>query len=251
MRKRLSSYDTLFYQVLLPGGWLGVLGLLSYVCLRDALRNDPDELPTAAALTAFTVIPGLLWCWGTIGLKKVVLLDDALRISGWFISTTVPLANVKAVRRGWLLRYLQSKTATIELHHPCWFGDRITFILTGGIYGADNTVRELESAVARAHRESGRRERLELEADPMRDLDDEDDDLEDDWDDEEDDFGEDEDEPTIACPYCGAEIHEEAQRCPACGEYLSAEDAPARRRPWWIVIGVVVCLWLVYRWTFG
>jgi predicted nucleic acid-binding Zn ribbon protein len=75
-----------------------------------------------------------------------------------------------------------------------------------------------------------------------------------DWDDAEDDDDtddaswEEEDEPTIACPYCRAEIHEDAQRCPECGHYISEEDQPAQRRPWWIVVGVVVCLALVYLW---
>lgn len=62
---------------------------------------------------------------------------------------------------------------------------------------------------------------------------------------------EDEEEPTIACPYCEVEIHEDSQRCPACGEYLSTEDAPYRRKPGWIVLGVAVCLLLVYLWTVG
>ena len=34
------------------------------------------------------------------------------------------------------------------------------------------------------------------------------------------------DEPTIECPYCGREIHEDAQRCPHCERYISDEDAP-------------------------
>jgi predicted nucleic acid-binding Zn ribbon protein len=61
----------------------------------------------------------------------------------------------------------------------------------------------------------------------------------------------DDDEPTIPCPYCGEEIHEDSQRCPRCGDYLSEEDRPPARKPWWIVAGVVVCLYLVYRWITG
>jgi len=57
-----------------------------------------------------------------------------------------------------------------------------------------------------------------------------------------------EEEPTIDCPYCAVEIHEESQRCPSCGRYISQEDQPAQRQPWWIVVGVVVCLALVYLW---
>lgn len=77
-----------------------------------------------------------------------------------------------------------------------------------------------------------------------------------DWDDDEDDLDsfasdEDDDEPTLPCPYCGQEVHEDAQRCPHCGQYISAEDAPPSRKPWWIIAGVVVCLGIVYWWTFG
>lgn len=61
---------------------------------------------------------------------------------------------------------------------------------------------------------------------------------------------EDLDEPTVPCPYCSREIHEDAQRCPHCEQYISAEDAPARRKPWWILIGVALCLYVVYRWMF-
>jgi hypothetical protein len=63
-----------------------------------------------------------------------------------------------------------------------------------------------------------------------------------DWPDEED------DEPTVPCPYCGSEIHEEAQRCPHCENYLSSEDSPPPPKPWWLVLGAVACLYAVYRW---
>jgi hypothetical protein len=55
-------------------------------------------------------------------------------------------------------------------------------------------------------------------------------------------------EATVPCPYCRCKIHDESERCPHCGNYISEEDPPPRRKPWWIVVGVVVCLYLVYRW---
>jgi len=67
----------------------------------------------------------------------------------------------------------------------------------------------------------------------------------DDWPDEDD------DEPTVPCPYCGREIHEEAPRCPYCENYLSSVDAPPQRKPWWLVVGVLLCLYVVYRWIVG
>jgi hypothetical protein len=65
-----------------------------------------------------------------------------------------------------------------------------------------------------------------------------------------DDIGDDEDEEaTIPCPYCHRQIHEDSQRCPHCENYLSEEDAPPSRKPWWIILGVLAGLYAVYRWV--
>ena len=71
---------------------------------------------------------------------------------------------------------------------------------------------------------------------------------------DEDDFGSNEwddeegDEPTVPCPYCRREIFEDSVRCPHCGAYISEEDAPVGPRPWWIVVGVLLCLAAVWVW---
>jgi hypothetical protein len=70
----------------------------------------------------------------------------------------------------------------------------------------------------------------------------------DELDEEADDYDSSDDEPTIPCPYCRREIHEDSQRCPYCAHYLSREDAPPARKPWWMILGVAVCLYVVYRW---
>ena len=81
---------------------------------------------------------------------------------------------------------------------------------------------------------------------------DEDDDDEDEVDTREEPDAEDADwnlEPdTIACPYCRAEISEDASRCPKCGEYVSQEDAPAGKRPVWVWVGLVVLLLIILTW---
>ena len=68
------------------------------------------------------------------------------------------------------------------------------------------------------------------------------------WDDE-DDYGDDEDEeePTILCPYCRAEIWEEAVQCPECGEYIYDEARIERRTllPRWVMLTAVLCLLLI------
>jgi hypothetical protein len=73
---------------------------------------------------------------------------------------------------------------------------------------------------------------------------------EDDWD-EDDGDGEDEQDTTIPCPYCRQPIHEDSQRCPHCEQYISQEDAPPSRKPWWLLVGVLLCLYAVYRWIAG
>ncbi len=59
------------------------------------------------------------------------------------------------------------------------------------------------------------------------------------------------DEPTIPCPYCRQPIHEESQRCPRCGNWISEENSPPSRKPWWLVLGALACLYAVYRWIVG
>ena len=44
-----------------------------------------------------------------------------------------------------------------------------------------------------------------------------------------------------SCPMCGKLIYEQAEVCPHCGNFISAEHA-RHRKPMWIVIGVILCL---------
>ena len=56
---------------------------------------------------------------------------------------------------------------------------------------------------------------------------------------------------TNPCPYCARQIHEDSVRCPYCENYLSDEDAHPSRKPWWLIVGVLLCLYAVYRWIVG
>lgn len=67
----------------------------------------------------------------------------------------------------------------------------------------------------------------------------------DDW--SEDDEGEDrsDDNATVPCPFCGREIYDDAELCPYCKNYISLEEAPRSRKPLWIIVGAIVCLYAV------
>jgi len=74
------------------------------------------------------------------------------------------------------------------------------------------------------------------------------------WDDdasEADDFGvdpSDADEPTMQCPYCHREIFEDSPQCPHCGQYIVEDDLASGGKPWWIVVGVLLCLAAILVW---
>ncbi len=63
-----------------------------------------------------------------------------------------------------------------------------------------------------------------------------DDDEDEPWDDEEDDDG------YIPCPYCGGTMLEAADYCPACERWITSEDTPAKRYPWWVVVIILVLI---------
>ena len=56
------------------------------------------------------------------------------------------------------------------------------------------------------------------------------------------------DDEVSDCPYCGSTIYEGSEQCAVCGRYISVEDAPANR-PWWIVVGLFVCLAIAVTWV--
>jgi ribosomal protein S27AE len=45
---------------------------------------------------------------------------------------------------------------------------------------------------------------------------------------------------TRTCPSCGAAVYEDAEQCPACGEYVVLSHAAILGWPWWLVaLGLV------------
>jgi predicted nucleic acid-binding Zn ribbon protein len=55
----------------------------------------------------------------------------------------------------------------------------------------------------------------------------------------------DDDGPAVVpCPFCRAEVLEDTERCPRCGNYLSREDAPSRepKSRFWMVMMILALL---------
>jgi zinc-ribbon domain len=71
-----------------------------------------------------------------------------------------------------------------------------------------------------------------------------------DWEGDEDDY-DDDSLATVPCPYCRAEIIEDAEQCPKCGQYLSREDAPSTGKSgyWWVL--VLLALAVALMWAAG
>lgn len=64
------------------------------------------------------------------------------------------------------------------------------------------------------------------------------------------DEGDEDDDGTVPCPYCGAAVYEDAERCPHCENYISREDAPSRV-PLWVKLTALVCLVAAVLWAVG
>ncbi|MFW6132371.1 MAG: hypothetical protein ACOC8F_00635 [Planctomycetota bacterium] len=52
------------------------------------------------------------------------------------------------------------------------------------------------------------------------------------------DLMDDEASETVPCPACGAEIYADAERCPLCGQYVTAGRRPRRSGWLWAVAGL-------------
>jgi hypothetical protein len=53
----------------------------------------------------------------------------------------------------------------------------------------------------------------------------------------------------LPCPHCLGVLYEDSVRCPQCGMYLS-DDTP-RRQPWWVLVGVLICLAISLYWIWA
>ncbi len=56
-------------------------------------------------------------------------------------------------------------------------------------------------------------------------------------------------EESIPCPFCKKPIHEDADVCPRCGNFVGGDDAPRRRVPLFVWIGVILAGLCVLTWV--
>lgn len=49
----------------------------------------------------------------------------------------------------------------------------------------------------------------------------------------------DESTETLPCPQCGAQVYEEAERCPVCGTYIIQASVWTGRPGWWILLALL------------
>ena len=59
------------------------------------------------------------------------------------------------------------------------------------------------------------------------------------------------DDTTEPCPNCGEEVYDDAERCPHCGHYISDEDERRSAKPWWVILGALLCLAVAVLWLLG
>ena len=58
----------------------------------------------------------------------------------------------------------------------------------------------------------------------------------------------DDDAEVLPCPACGAEVYEEAERCPECDEYIvpgSGRNVFLGRPLWWVILGLLGTIALI------
>ncbi len=55
------------------------------------------------------------------------------------------------------------------------------------------------------------------------------------------------DDQTVPCPFCRRAMWEDAEQCPHCGKYVGGEDTPAPRRPWWVIVTVIILIVIFLR----
>ncbi|HEV2295653.1 MAG TPA: hypothetical protein VGR35_17530 [Tepidisphaeraceae bacterium] len=54
----------------------------------------------------------------------------------------------------------------------------------------------------------------------------------------------------VPCPFCSRPVHEDADICPRCGNFIGSADAPPRRVPTLVWVGLILAGLCVLTWVF-
>ena len=73
-----------------------------------------------------------------------------------------------------------------------------------------------------------------------------------DWEAPEDPDDDDAESLTTICPSCGADVYEDAEQCPACGDYITHSARAWDGKPlWWVILGVLGIIAFIVMLTRG
>ena len=58
--------------------------------------------------------------------------------------------------------------------------------------------------------------------------------------------------PTRECPRCGADVYEDAEQCPQCQAWITADTSPwSGRSSWWVILGLLGTVALIWALSLG
>jgi len=65
--------------------------------------------------------------------------------------------------------------------------------------------------------------------------------------DRDDDDGDGSPDETEPCPFCKKPVHETADVCPYCRNFISLDEP--QRKPWWVFVVLLLCLLAMLMWV--
>lgn len=150
-RERLSSRLTLFYKVILPAWWLGIMGLgTAAMFLAPGMVRTAELELTRWILLSATLFGAVMFHRLTFPLKRVHAGPASLFVSNFRREIEVPFRDVRSVSGS---RFINPPLVRIELQRPSELGERIVFTPHFRWYfgfGEHPLVRELQQRIGAA-----------------------------------------------------------------------------------------------------
>ena len=121
MRRRLSSYQTVFMKIVLPGLWVGGVGILVLMSFFNSFSGAPPKLTFLIIWIGGSVFV----CWTNVSLKDVSVDENFLYVSNYLKEIAIPLSDIYDVTEN---RWINFHPVTIHLGSPSEFGHKIVFM---------------------------------------------------------------------------------------------------------------------------